>query len=65
MGRRNTSGRTGPNQAELDNRTKDSGWDRSKAGAKVQAPLHPSWDAAKKRKAMPMIVRSEGKKIVF
>ncbi|PVF99508.1 Bud-site selection protein [Serendipita vermifera] len=38
---------------------------QSKQQKKVDGPLHPSWDAARRKKAQPMVVPSTGKKIVF
>jgi hypothetical protein len=62
--------RFGKAQVDLENRSKDSGWkkkteDRHGTGGKKDVPTHPSWEAAKRRKATPMIVPSTGKKIVF
>jgi hypothetical protein len=56
---------------QIENRPKDSGWNNEKEGelgasyGKKEASLHPSWEAAKRKKATPMIFPSTGKKIVF
>jgi hypothetical protein len=59
-----------PTRMDLENRPTDSGWNNEKesqlgAGGKKEVSLHPSWEAAKRKKATPMIVPSTGKKIVF
>ncbi|KIM25832.1 hypothetical protein M408DRAFT_25945 [Serendipita vermifera MAFF 305830] len=61
-------GRHTQNNVPFKDRPKDSGWGKKAtvhSTATTEPSLHPSWDAAKKRKAMPMIVPSEGKKITF
>lgn len=65
-----TGSRVLPSQMGFENRPKDSGWNNEKKGppgasGKKEAPLHPSWEAAKRKKATPMIVPSTGKKIAF
>lgn len=39
--------------------------ERKKDGVKAEGPLHPSWEAAKRRKEVKKSVAFEGKKIVF
>ena len=57
-------------KVDLENRPKDSGWNNGKEGktsadGKGKTPLHPSWEAARRRRAIPLILPSTGKKIVF
>jgi BUD22 len=59
-----------PSRIDLENRPKDSGWNNENEGqlgasGKKEASLHPSWEAARRKKAAPMIVPSAGKKIIF